>query len=208
MRARAWVFVVNNWTEGECLKAQQLAQHCLYLVYGKEVGENGTPHLQGFCYFKHQRTGNIIQKHLPRAWKKESVDMYAAIAYSKKDGDFWESGREPKQGRRVDVEALRDDVKNGKRVDDDDDLIGEMAAIEQFLAHIRLDVEKKAMKDIQVEFHKNYIYEMLQEFLKGRAMTIDWYIMDKFLWTAYCEFNPHAFDAMRSQLKFFEGEPL
>lgn len=88
------------------------------------------------------------------------------------------------------------------------DGVKKMTAMEQFLAHIRLDVEKKAMKNISVEFHKNYIYEMFQEFFKGRAMTIDPYIVDKFLYTAHCEFNPYAFDSMRSRLKFFEGTPL
>lgn len=118
MRARAWVFTVNNWTEEECEKARLLSEYCEYLVYGKEVGKQGTPHLQGFCYFKNQRARSFVLQFLPRAWAEPSRDIPAAIEYCKKDGDFWEQGKEPKQGRRVDVEALRDEIKAGKRVDD------------------------------------------------------------------------------------------
>jgi len=48
-RARAWCFTVNN---PEDVGAPQQWPY-EYLVYQLEKGESGTPHLQGYVYFKH-----------------------------------------------------------------------------------------------------------------------------------------------------------
>lgn len=75
--------------------------------------------------------------------------------------------------------------------------------MEQFLAHVRQCVDRKGMTPIQVT--RQFVYECFMEFFKGRAMAIDPFIVDKFLYTAHCEFNPMGFDFMKSKLKFFEG---
>lgn len=49
--ANAWCFTLNNWTESEyeflSSKLLGLGEKYFYIV-GKEVGETGTPHLQGY----------------------------------------------------------------------------------------------------------------------------------------------------------------
>ena len=41
-------FVINNYTEKECASLRQLLpQICKKTLFGKEFGEEGTPHLQG-----------------------------------------------------------------------------------------------------------------------------------------------------------------
>lgn len=117
-KARAFVFTVNNWTEEDIMGVQLLAEHAQYLVYGKEVGKCGTPHLQGYVYFKNARTWNIIQKHIPRCYKAKAFTLEEGIAYCKKEGDFHEFGVEPKAGRRTDLDAVKEEIVSGKRVDD------------------------------------------------------------------------------------------
>jgi len=91
-RSKSWVFVLNNWTSDQALDVELLAQGdnaVLYLVYGREVGESGTPHLQGFVKFKNKRSFNVVQALFPygthlEVRSKDSTDYHAAT-YCKKD---------------------------------------------------------------------------------------------------------------------------
>jgi len=53
--SNAWCFTLNNWTESEyeflSSKLLGLGDKYFYIV-GKEVGETGTPHLQGYVALK------------------------------------------------------------------------------------------------------------------------------------------------------------
>lgn len=48
-RVSRFVFTLNNWTEEEYGHLERFASGTKWFVMGKEVGENGTPHLQGNC---------------------------------------------------------------------------------------------------------------------------------------------------------------
>lgn len=69
-----------------------------YYVVGKEVGDEGTPHLQGYLYFRTQRSFASMKKKLPgfhleirRGTHEQARD------YCRKDGDFEEAGEEPEK---------------------------------------------------------------------------------------------------------------
>ena len=107
-RSRAYVFTINNWTE-EDIEAVSLCK-AQYTVYGKEVGENGTPHLQGYMYFKSARTLKSISKKLPRAYLAVRKGSHVqAREYCQKDGDYVELGTEPEQngGNNMALKAAR-----------------------------------------------------------------------------------------------------
>lgn len=65
--ARGWCFTINNYTEDDILKMEEMPYR--YLVTGYEIGEEErTPHIQGYVEFKHTtEMKSISKKWLPRA---------------------------------------------------------------------------------------------------------------------------------------------
>jgi len=81
-----------------------------YLVYGRELGESGTFHLQGFAVFNTNKRFNAAKRHLGGDSVHVEVangTSVQASEYCKKDGNFEEFGRLPnEQGRRTDLDEF------------------------------------------------------------------------------------------------------
>lgn len=92
-RSRSYVYTLNNYTSAEELSVQAIV--CTYHVYGRETGESGTPHLQGYIYFSTLKSFKQIKSYIPRAHIEVAGTVGPAIQYCKKDGDFWEQGVAP-----------------------------------------------------------------------------------------------------------------
>lgn len=93
-KSRDYCFTINNYTDAHIQLLETL--DCTYVVYGKEVGESGTPHLQGYVRFPSQKTVSAVIKLMPGAHieiKKGTCEQ--AIEYCKKDGDVYERGEAP-----------------------------------------------------------------------------------------------------------------
>lgn len=95
---RDWVFVINNYTADDVAAVEKMSQSSSvqYIVYGLEVGkECGTPHIQGYVYFRNIRSFESMKKDLERAniqpRLRQSTPTCAAV-YCKKDGNFKEVG--------------------------------------------------------------------------------------------------------------------
>lgn len=109
MATRTWVFTLNNYTAEQETAVQAL--DLAYLVYGREVGESGTPHLQGLIHDKLMRF-SAVKKLIPSAhWEAAIARPDLGIAYCKKDGDFFEKGTPPQQGKRNDLVSLYKDLE-------------------------------------------------------------------------------------------------
>lgn len=96
--SRSWVFTINNPIPEDERRLESLT--CRYVVYGREKGAKGTPHLQGFVMFKSACTREALSKKIPHAYLAASVAPTAAAKYAKKDGDFVERGDPPKDEKR------------------------------------------------------------------------------------------------------------
>lgn len=106
-RAKNWCFTFNNPPEGSRARIL-LWSGVRYIVVGNEVGESGTPHLQGFVSFVKQLRFSKVKELLPSAHWEVARNASQSAEYCKKDGDYEEVGTAPKKaGARVDLEAAR-----------------------------------------------------------------------------------------------------
>lgn len=97
MTSRKFTFTINNYTEEDIEKCKTLASTGAYVIVGKEIAPTtGTPHLQGFVFFKKPVRMTQVIKKLDRAHIEVSKGTIEQnITYSKKDGEFLEFGEPP-----------------------------------------------------------------------------------------------------------------
>lgn len=68
--AKNWCFTINNYNQTDEVKIDTMFDHghMNYIIYGREIGEQGTPHLQGYVQFKKKlRLNQVKQMISPRA---------------------------------------------------------------------------------------------------------------------------------------------
>lgn len=128
-QSRNWCFTINNPTEKDELDMDSISKTCRYMVVGKEVGDSGTPHAQGFVIFTSNYRLNAVKALLPRAHLEAAKGSWEQAAnYCKKDGDYLEFGTAPAtQKRKGEAEkerwdAAREAAKKGKLDEVDSDI--------------------------------------------------------------------------------------
>lgn len=96
-RGRNWCYTLNNYTEDDITNLLNLfdtRDDVGYHIFGEEIGEEGTPHLQGYIRFtKALRFANVKTILGDRAHieQRRGTDKQAAD-YCKKDGKYHEFG--------------------------------------------------------------------------------------------------------------------
>ncbi len=91
--SKHWVFTINNYTDVDYVRNHHTVN---YIIHGREVGTDGTKHLQGYVFFKNRKRLTAVKKLFPRAHLEiKRGTAQEAIDYCKKDGDFDQEGTPP-----------------------------------------------------------------------------------------------------------------
>lgn len=104
--AKTWKFTLNNWTEEEFtnIKLWDVTR----MAVAKEVGAEGTPHLQGHVTFKVAKRLSALKKQLTRAhWEIAIIDDWN---YELKDGNEVFIVDNRRQGKRKDIDVAYDEL--------------------------------------------------------------------------------------------------
>lgn len=126
-RAKHWCFTLNNYTNDDKQHLAQLwdgvastepTETIRYLIYGEEVGDSGTPHLQGYVSFVAKRTLAQTRQTISNTAHFEIAKGTPAqnrTYCTKSCGDaYTEFGILPAgSGGRTDLVQLRDAIKDG-----------------------------------------------------------------------------------------------
>jgi len=114
----AWFVTVCNYTEAQ-YDSICATEKIRYLVIGREIcPTTGTPHIHFFIYYKNDVSFPQMKKRFPNAHLEVCRKFEACSKYCKKDGVFLELGKIPTQGARHDLELIKDQIINGRKVDD------------------------------------------------------------------------------------------
>ncbi|AGA18388.1 hypothetical protein [uncultured marine virus] len=97
-QSRNFTFTLNNYTQEHLTTLEILVEQKAVkgIFYGKEVGESGTPHLQGFICFTTTKSMKQCIKAIPGAhveFMKGTIEQN--VAYCSKDNDFVTLGTLP-----------------------------------------------------------------------------------------------------------------
>lgn len=117
-KSRGWVLTINNYTPEELDLLTILNGTPTQYIWGEEIGEKcGTPHIQGFLYFKNARSFNSIKKMFPRARiEKAKGSPQQNLTYCSKDMKFITNIKK-KQSKEefknsIDQQILNQEYKN------------------------------------------------------------------------------------------------
>lgn len=113
-RAKHWCFTFNNYTQVDVERLSTLPPGATYIVFGRETGTSGTPHLQGFVSFSSRLRLRQVLDIVGQCHCTVARRVPESIAYCKKDGDFVEVGIEPGgSGSRSDLDTFKAAVEGG-----------------------------------------------------------------------------------------------
>jgi len=117
---RRFCFTWNNYPE--TAEAQIRAFHeekqATYTIVGREIGENGTPHLQGYFHLKDRLAFSRLKEYFPSIHiEKAKGNAEQNKIYCSKDLDFFEMGTCPKTSGNASKESWKEILDAAQRGD-------------------------------------------------------------------------------------------
>ncbi len=119
-KSRAWLFTINNPLATD--KPMFNANRMNYLIFQLEEGQNGTPHYQGYVYFKNEVTSRTCHRHISArasCFVARGTPQENKAYCSKPEGRIQatcEYGQLPRkrQGNRTDLLQVKKMIDDGK----------------------------------------------------------------------------------------------
>lgn len=118
VRSKRWSFTLNNPTEAEESMLQGLVSsgQATYIIFGKETGESGTFHFQGYLEVDKKLSLSSVKQLIPRAHLEKSRGSSQSNRdyCTKEDSDAFEAGSPMQQGKRTDLEEIKKLLDDGQ----------------------------------------------------------------------------------------------
>lgn len=122
-QAKCWCFTLNNYEPSDVDTILSFCrEHCVYAIVGREVGAEGTPHLQGYLRLRTQSRLNGLKEKCHRGAHFEVArgSWQHNRTYCSKEGNFEEigdpaGGAEGKKGRDALATEFERSVSTGQR---------------------------------------------------------------------------------------------
>ena len=103
-----WCMVLNNWTEEELQEISAIVPvYSKVALIGSEVGESGTPHLQGYIEFKTKKRPKSVFKNERIHWEKAKGNREQNLTYCSKDGDVKIRHGLPKEVKTISLDMMK-----------------------------------------------------------------------------------------------------
>jgi len=121
LKVRNVVFTLNNYSATDIARLTELGKSVSYLIFGEEVGESQTRHLQGYVEFSNPRATGKGWSNMKKLMGECHFEVRRGTAkqaadYCKKDGIFKEFGEISRQGERTDWQQATEDILQGRSV--------------------------------------------------------------------------------------------
>lgn len=114
-KIKKFCFTLNNYTSAEESAIREYATKvAAFAVIGHEVGEGGTPHLQGFINCMKQTRFTAVKKIMPRAHLElaQGTDEQNLAYCTKQDKSAFIVGEPQRPGKRNDLSDACEKIKN------------------------------------------------------------------------------------------------
>ena len=86
-RSRGWIIVWNNYNDDDYDCLRSFVSEKQSWILGKEIGESGTPHIQGYFYDPKQTDFSTLKKKFPKVhWEKAAGSPKDNYKYCSKAG--------------------------------------------------------------------------------------------------------------------------
>lgn len=104
-----WSFTWNNYSEDDLSKLSSIVpDYCRFAIVGHEVGESGTPHLQGYLEFRSKRRPKSVFTWTNSIhWEKAKGTREDNVRYCSKDGNLKIQHGMPAKPKTISLDMMK-----------------------------------------------------------------------------------------------------